>query len=494
MTFSSILLYMKEGKKEMKKKVLSLFLSLVIILTMFTPQATFAKETVGDFDVATFTDLLEGERYGVFPYSWYTKKDIHNDQITTKDIRILIAGMRKKILKTNMAEEIAEPVVNRTYDVKVQDVLDAYYSVLTSYKYTYDIGFDMFESSYEFLLAANLYHPGIDVALDQDCTFETAMGLACRFVTFIYSALDAGSKGFLWVIESGENKVYLLGSIHIASTDMYPFCNNIKKAFAEADETWFEINLLLPEINTNVTEDMMFYTDGTTLKDHVSPEVYEKTLLAVSVLGMTEEDILPIKPVALWSLLSTFVYVGEDNENSLTELVSGIDQSLLYDASMYGKKIGELEGYELQSNILNSFSDELNEMLLYDTVSSFIDLIEGKEVTEKTGTSQDSWEKAWIEGDVDAFLSEISWEVISDFPVITEEEEAEIKELSKLMDEYKEKLITNRDIAIADKIDKMLKADGSTTYFIVIGAGHYISDYSVIDILEEKGYTVTQIK
>jgi uncharacterized protein YbaP (TraB family) len=47
---------------------------------------------------------------------------------------------------------------------------------------------------------------------------------------------------------------------------------------------------------------------------------------------------------------------------------------------------------------------------------------------------------------------------------------------------------------MAEYIDTLLNMEGSTTYFVIVGSSHYISEYSVLDILEEKGYEITQIK
>jgi len=63
-----------------------------------------------------------------------------------------------------------------------------------------------------------------------------------------------------------------------------------------------------------------------------------------------------------------------------------------------------------------------------------------------------------------------------------------------LLEEYYYKVFTERDRKMAEKIDRFLKGEGNTTYFVVVGSGHYISDYSVIDILKEKGYEINQIK
>jgi len=47
---------------------------------------------------------------------------------------------------------------------------------------------------------------------------------------------------------------------------------------------------------------------------------------------------------------------------------------------------------------------------------------------------------------------------------------------------------------MADNIESLLKTEGSSTYFVVVGAAHYIGDNSVINILEDKGYVITRMK
>ena len=76
----------------------------------------------------------------------------------------------------------------------------------------------------------------------------------------------------------------------------------------------------------------------------------------------------------------------------------------------------------------------------------------------------------------------------------TPDMDEEDKEEAVLMEEYFNKLFTERDKGMAEKIDELLSSEGSTTYFVVVGTGHYISDYSVLDILEEMGYEVNQVK
>ncbi len=117
------------------------------------------------------------------------------------------------------------------------------------------------------------------------------------------------------------------------------------------------------------------------------------------------------------------------------------------------------------------------------------------EVSEEgTGDNSNFLSKAldyWKMGDVESFLKITSSSTdLDDQLELTDED----KKIQELFDEYYDKMITQRDKGMANKIDQMLKEEGNNTYFVVVGSAHYISDYSVLDMLEEMGYEINQIK
>src|SRR4030042_3960106 len=60
---------------------------------------------------------------------------------------------------------------------------------------------------------------------------------------------DVKSKSFIWEISSDSTQVYLLGSVHVASQDLYPLNNSIEDAFNSS-------TYLVVEVNTdNLTPD-----------------------------------------------------------------------------------------------------------------------------------------------------------------------------------------------------------------------------------------------
>ncbi|HCO19255.1 MAG TPA: hypothetical protein DIT39_06600 [Tissierellales bacterium] len=54
-------------------------------------------------------------------------------------------------------------------------------------------------------------------------------------------------------------------------------------------------------------------------------------------------------------------------------------------------------------------------------------------------------------------------------------------------------LFGERDENMAHKIMELLDAKGEATYFLVVGAGHFTVENSIIDRLQASGYNVQYI-
>ena len=281
------------------------------------------------------------------------------------------------------------------------------------------------------------------------------------------------------------------GNVGIANYDIYPFGNNIGKAFEESNILGVEIDIvnLQEDVNTLYMQ-YGLYADGTSLKDHVSEETYQMAVMVGSTFGITEEIIAMMKPWYLYSTFSALITTssGTAEEVALAQTL-GIDRKFLIDAYLSGKPIVELESFENQIQMLDSFSDELIEWLLSETLDGIISMNQGEDIggDELINMLLDYWHK----GDVEGFMSDIAPMLFAtEIPSLDEED----KEALLLMEEYIDKMLTQRDKGMAEKIDAYLKAEGSSTYFIVVGSAHYISEYSVIDILEGMGYEINQVK
>ncbi len=92
----------------------------------------------------------------------------------------------------------------------------------------------------------------------------------------------------------------------------------------------------------------------------------------------------------------------------------------------------------------------------------------------------------WHEGNYEAFYEAVITEDTALDDLGTEQ--------PALLKEFDDKFFTQRDNKMADYIDNLLKTEGSNTYFVVVGTAYFISEYSVIDRLKEKGYKVDSLK
>lgn len=479
----------------MKKRILSLLLAMTMIFSLFSAGTAYAQTEAENtsqqsYSMWAYNDLLVGDTYGIYPYTWYQKG--MQKPITASQLRTLISGLRQKLLKTDCVIDYDDIRIKTHNNMTVKEVLEALYALISSYNFKGDISVVDGETAVKYMAKVGAYTGNeYELSLDDICSVEQACVIATRLVTYIYDALDAASKGFLWEIKSGGNTAYLLGSVHLADYDIYPFSNKILEAYASADYLGVEIDLFNPAVDGNaILAKYGIYNDGTTLKDHVSEETYQKTVQICSAFGMTEDVVAMYEPWALYIIFSSYANsASETDEEANLAKYLGIDMKFMIDAYSYGKPVIELEGYELQMSILDSFSDELQETLLNNTMDSLAHVQDGNESLDSI--LLDVILDYWHDGDVEGFMKNIAPLLAASESTVADDVDDKAQALNK---EYNTKIFTERDTKMAEKIDQFLRAEGSTTYFIVVGTGHYISNHSVLDILKEKGYEINQIK
>lgn len=284
-----------------------------------------------------------------------------------------------------------------------------------------------------------------------------------------------------WEVEGEDgNKVYFFGSIHVADDSAYRLPKKIMDAYLESDSLAVECDI--NAIQTDFMAQMQLaqylaYTDGTTIQDHLSPELYEEMCNfyneymseMASGLGYNLETLNSMKP-AVWMSLFENYFVEQSGLSS--EL--GIDSHFLTLAAAQGREIIEIESAQFQYAMLDGFSDELFEMQLSGYVQT--------DPEEYAKVYRDMYE-GWKVGDPkDMMTTETDYSGLSD---------EEVEFYSELIDEYNTAMLTDRNIGMADAAEKMI--NGGQNVFYVVGCGHFVGNGSVIDLLIERGYDVKQI-
>ena len=188
----------------------------------------------------------------------------------------------------------------------------------------------------------------------------------------------------LWKVTDEEtgNELYLMGTIHIAGENTFPLDPKIDEIYQNCDG-------IAVEYNTNkLTGDMetiqkfasyIMYTDGSSIKDHLSEETYQK---AKDFLSENDSYIamLDAYTAGYWyNSIANLPVFKFKNINTV-----GVDSKFMQDAENDGKEIVDIETVETQGEILSGLSDKAYDFMISAYVDEYTDGNGIEELAEKT--------------------------------------------------------------------------------------------------------------
>ncbi|MBQ8165364.1 MAG: TraB/GumN family protein [Clostridia bacterium] len=274
------------------------------------------------------------------------------------------------------------------------------------------------------------------------------------------------------VTDTNGNVLWLFGSIHVGREDYYPLPDYVLDAFESSDALAVEFDTVSFEndLGSQIKAlQMLMYTDGTTIKDHISAEVYSR---AVEIL---EENTIynSMMDYYLPSLWANFIdNCAYEKIGANSEL--GIDLHFIERAMDCNKEILEIESAEFQFGMLGGFSEELQVCLLEGSIESYEYLDEMK---EEVNVMMD----LWASGDEKKFSEYLN----------SEEDIADPQE-ALLYKEYNDAMMVSRNAEMTKYAENALKSGKEV--FICVGAAHIVGDGAIAEELRLLGYTVERVK
>jgi uncharacterized protein YbaP (TraB family) len=263
----------------------------------------------------------------------------------------------------------------------------------------------------------------------------------------------------MWKATSPTATVYLVGSIHLGDSSMYPLPKEVESAFAAAKVLAVEINIKNADQAKmlGLIQKYGMYTDGDSLTKHLSKETQAAledycTRHNVPRMGMEQ-----LKPwvVAVTIAAMAWQQAGEDPE-------LGVDMHFLKE-SKPPQRIDELETMESQLSIFAEASEEEQQSMLAAILKQ----------GDKTKDMITRTQAAYVSGDPDAVKK-----------VMDEQDDVGSKSLEK-------KLLDDRNVVMTGKMEEYLK--GKDPIFVVVGAAHIVGDKGIAKQLRDKGYKVDQV-
>ena len=282
------------------------------------------------------------------------------------------------------------------------------------------------------------------------------------------------SKGIFYRVTGGKNDMFLIGSIHVGSREMYPMSSEILNAIDNADVLVFECDTTSIEAQ-NATARLM--TSAIPLSERVSSVCLEQVKKAAEKLGYSMEYLEMLDPWAVTSMMSVATAASEmDSGSSRTATSLGVENMVR--KRVENQSTAYLETVEYQLGLLEDFSPELQEYLLMSACQALL------EPDGIQGMDQDieMWPVWWHDGNAQAFADSYR--------------KGLEKEASPLLArEYHQSLLVRRNRHMALKLQQMLEDDENQRYVVVVGLMHLVlPDDSMIAELQAMGYQVEQIK
>ena len=266
------------------------------------------------------------------------------------------------------------------------------------------------------------------------------------------------NKHLLWSIETANNTIYMLGSLHISPGEIYPLPEVIEHAYDKCSKINFEADIEAvndPSFQKKIMT-LGVYPQGDNLEYNVSAETLDLLKKRVDAAGIPIQQLSRLKPWLCALSLASIEYMklGFNPAN-------GIDIYFYNKAKKDGKEMLEFETAEFQLSLMTQMTRKQEELMLRQTLKDL-------EIIEKDAANLINY---WKNGDTKKLDSLIT---------------ASLKDFPELYDRW----FLSRNKRWLVEIKKLIGKNENI--FIVVGAGHLVGRYGLVELLKKQNYNILQ--
>jgi uncharacterized protein YbaP (TraB family) len=263
----------------------------------------------------------------------------------------------------------------------------------------------------------------------------------------------------MWKATSPSATVYLVGSIHLGDSSMYPLPKEVESAFAAAKVLAVEINIKNADQAKMIglIQKYGLYTGDDSLTRHLPKETQTALDEYCTKHNVPRQGMEQLKPWVVAVTIAAMAWQQAGEDPSL-----GIDMHFL-DESKPPQRIDELGTIGSQLAIFAEASEEEQQSMLASIMKQ----------GDKTKDIITRTQAAYTAGDPDALQK-----------VMDEQDDVGSKSLEK-------KLLDDRNTVMTAKMEEYLK--GNEPIFVVVGAAHIIGNKGIAKLLRDKGYKIDQV-
>lgn len=282
--------------------------------------------------------------------------------------------------------------------------------------------------------------------------------LITLFVQQFYAAHTVAQSGsdnaLLWEISGNgiSGPSYLYGTVHMICPEDFTIGEQLKEKFGAAQKIFLEVDMDDPAMNMKMMQLSML--QGKKLSDMFSDSDYNKlNVFFRDTMGMPLALMNAMKPFVLFSLLTLkSIPCAQPQSYEMTFVKMAKEQH---------KEVKGLETIEEQMKIFDDLPDSVQVQMVMRYINEFDE--QKKEFTKMIHAYQQQ-------------NAEALYRYIMSSPDISGSEEA---------------LLFDRNRKWVPVMEQVMQKE---KIFFAVGAGHLGGPYGLINLLREKGYTVTGIR
>jgi len=272
------------------------------------------------------------------------------------------------------------------------------------------------------------------------------------------AARGADEHHTLWVARGAHNSVVLLGSVHMLKPGASELPPEAAQAYAHAKALVMEVDLnaLNAEDLLTAMSNQSAMAEDQTLAEALGPALYDRFRKQARVLGLDADMLAHTQPwlAALALDQAQMAKLGYAS-------AAGVDEQLAHQAAADHKPIVGLETVEEQLGVFARLSAAQQRRFLAYTLDE----------EERAGDELEHMVSAWRRGDTVA-LEQLLQEGFEDFPDL----------LAVLTTERNRRWLATLLPLLAENQD----------YLVVVGAMHLVGKNGLVELLRQRGYSVTQ--
>jgi len=285
---------------------------------------------------------------------------------------------------------------------------------------------------------------------------ELASQKDCQALEIVSGEVDSPSKyadALLWRVTKNNNRAsYIFGTIHVSDPKIVNLPKEVSLTLNNADIFVMEA-LPVPDEVLKLSQ-MMFFSDGSTLKDFIDDELFEKTASILRNYEFPTEAVMTMKPWAAFLIMNYPVGEGVP-----------LDLQLLYKAQQNGAEVHGLESLSEQGDIFSTMDFDTQVKFLLDTICHY-DIVK---------SDFEKMKSLYLKRDLKGLFIQSNQYSFSKEPIY--------KDLMK-------RLLIDRNYIMTERMQDILDEGNA---FIAIGAMHLPGEEGVLSLLGKQGYKIHSI-